>query len=108
MIESFGHLTFTCKFWSIHCFLWLITIHNSVLIQNELDAKEKALHQLNDRFTITKEQMNHLQEEYAALAEKNKKENQEKDEVRTEEYERGEKERNVVALANSRSILNKV
>ena len=49
--------------------------------QSEVEAKEKALLQLNDRFAITKEQMNHLQEEYASLAEKSKKEIAEKDEV---------------------------
>ena len=38
---------------------------------------------LSDRFAITKEQMNHLQEEFASLAEKSKKEISEKDEVRS-------------------------
>ena len=51
-------------------------------LQKELEVKEKALLQLNDRFAITKEQMNHLQEEFASLADKSKKEIAEKDEVR--------------------------
>merc|ERR1712168_1390473 len=54
--------------------------NNLISLKEEIDTKEKALHLLNDRFAITKEQMNHLQEEYASLAEKTDKENREKDE----------------------------